>query len=101
LHERLEAYVPGSGPEVEMACAAGPYAERFVRSLNEERLDRIIPLGDGHFRRAVVEFVAHDHRKRNRQVSRTRSLTAFQRPAGRVRRQSRLGGLLNFYKRAA
>jgi len=32
---------------------ANAYAERFVRSCKEECLDRIIPLGEGHLRRAV------------------------------------------------
>jgi hypothetical protein len=34
-------------------------AERFVRSIKEERLDRLIPIGEGHFRRAVAEYVEH------------------------------------------
>ena len=38
---------------------ANAYAERFVRSMKEECFDRIIPIGEGHFRRAVTEFVAH------------------------------------------
>jgi hypothetical protein len=33
------------------------YAERFVRAIGEECLDRVIPLGERHFRRTVVEFV--------------------------------------------
>jgi hypothetical protein len=41
------------------------HAERFVRSMKEECLDRIIPIGEGHFRRAVSQFVAHSHRERN------------------------------------
>ena len=46
---------------------ANAYAERFVRSMKEECLDRIIPIGEGHFRRAVSECVAHYHRERNHQ----------------------------------
>ena len=38
---------------------ANAYAERFVRSIKEECLDRLIPLGAGHFRRAVADFVEH------------------------------------------
>ena len=34
------------------------YAERFVRSIKEECLDRIVPIGERHFRRAVSDFVA-------------------------------------------
>jgi transposase InsO family protein len=34
------------------------YAERFVRSIKEESLDRIVLLGERHLRRTVAEFVA-------------------------------------------
>jgi len=30
-----------------------------VRSINEEYLNRMIPMGEYHFRRAVTEYVAH------------------------------------------
>jgi putative transposase len=55
---------------------ANAHAERFVRSIKEECLDRIIPLGERHFRRAVREFVAHCHLERNHQGSETRSSIA-------------------------
>jgi hypothetical protein len=35
--------------------------------MKEECLDQIIPIGEGHFRRALSEFVAHYHRERNHQ----------------------------------
>ena len=87
----------------ERAPHANAYAERFVRSIKEECLDRIVPLGARHFRRAVAEFVEHYHRERNHQGLRN-ALIAGKPPtrtAGRVRRRPRLGGLLNFYERAA
>ena len=81
---------------------ANAYAERFVRSMKEECLDRIIPIGEGHFRRAVSEFVAHYHRERNHQGLENALIDgAPVSSGGRVHRQSRLGGLLNFYRRAA
>ena len=46
---------------------ANAYAERFVRSIKEECPDRMIPLRERHFRRAVTEFVEHYHRERNHQ----------------------------------
>ena len=49
----------------ERAPNANAYAERFVRSIKEECLDRLIPIGDRHFRRAVAEYVAHYHGERN------------------------------------
>jgi transposase InsO family protein len=43
---------------------ANAYAERFVRSIKEECLDRMIPLGERHFRCAITEFVEHYHLER-------------------------------------
>ena len=43
------------------------HAERFVRSVKEECLDRRIPLGERHFRRALADFVVLYHRERNHQ----------------------------------
>jgi transposase InsO family protein len=81
---------------------ANAHAERFVRSIKEECLDRMILLGEWHFRRAVTEFVAHYHRERNHQ-SLGNALIEGPPTArgGRVHRQQRLGGLLNYYRRAA
>jgi putative transposase len=86
----------------ESAGVRFPRATRLVRSIKEECLDRLIPLGEPHFRRAVSEFVAHYHRERNHQGPENALIEgAPMRSAGRWQRQSRLGGLLNFYKRAA
>ena len=40
---------------------ANAHAERFVRSIKEECFDRMILMGERHFRHAVGEFVAHYH----------------------------------------
>ena len=82
---------------------ANAYAERFVRSIKEECLDRMIPLGERHFRHALTEFVEHYHRERNHQGLDNRLIAGTPRVerASRVRRRPRLGGLLNFYERAA
>ena len=75
----------------------------MVRSIKEERLDRMIPVGERHFGRAIAEFVAHYHRERNHQGLDNRLITGTPTAdtAGRVRRRSRLGGLLNYHERAA
>ena len=82
---------------------ANAYAERFVRSIKEECLDRMIPIGERHFRRAIREFVEHYHHERNHQGLCNELIDGI--PVvgrvGRVRRQQRLGGLLNYYSRAA
>ena len=82
---------------------ANAYAERFVRSIKHECLDRMVPLGERHFRAALQEFVAHYHLERNHQGLENRLIDGDtpRRRVGRIRRRSRLGGLLNYYERAA
>jgi transposase InsO family protein len=84
----------------ERAPNANAYAERLVRSIKEECLDRPIPIGECHFRRAVVEFVEHYHEERNHQGLDNRLISGplVIEMASRVRRRRRLGGLLNFYE---
>jgi putative transposase len=83
---------------------ANAYAERFVRSIKEECLDRMIPFGERHLRRAITEYVVHYHRERNHQGIENALIAGAPAPdsvVGRVRRRPRLGGLLNYYDRAA
>ena len=79
------------------------HAERFVRSLNEECLYRVIPLGERHVRRTLAEFVVHDHRERNYQGLGNELIDGVgdQHPGGSVRRRQRVGGLLSYDYRAA
>ena len=82
---------------------ANVYAERFVRSIKEECLNRVIPFGERHFRRTIAEYVEHYQRERNHQglghelLDRAPLIDG----ADRIRRRQRLGGLLNYYGRAA
>ena len=79
------------------------YAERFVRSIKDECLNRVVPLGEGHLRRPVHEYVEHYHRERNHQ-GRDNQLLERAPPArldADIRRRERLGGLLSFYYREA
>jgi transposase InsO family protein len=82
---------------------ANAYAERFVRSIKEECLDRMIPIGERHFRRAIREFVDHYHHERNHQALGNALIDGVdhRQTRGRIRRRPRLGGLLNYYERAA
>ena len=43
------------------------YAERFVRTIKESCLDRIVIFGERGLRKAIREFVAHYHFERNHQ----------------------------------
>jgi transposase InsO family protein len=76
---------------------ANAYAERFVRSIREECLDRVIPFGERHLRRTLV------HRERNHQGLDNALIEDRRQPCvgGRIHRGPRLGGLLNHYYRAA
>jgi transposase InsO family protein len=83
-------------------CDCNAHAERFVRSIMEEFLDRLVPLGEQHFRRALAEFVADYHRERHHQELANALIDAEDRQhGGRVRRRERPGGLLNYYDEAA
>jgi transposase InsO family protein len=79
------------------------HAERFVRSIKEECLNRVIPLGERHFRRTLAEFVVHYHRERSHQGLANELIDGVggPYPCGPVRRRQRIGGLLNYYYRAA
>ena len=80
------------------------YAERFVRSIKEECLDRVIPLGERHLRRTMAEFVAHYHGERNHQGIGNALIQPLGQASGQVgavRRRQRIGGMLNYYYRAA
>jgi len=63
----------------------------------------LIPFGEHHFRRAVMEFVTHYDCERNHQGLGNELIERLPKEGrvGRVRRRQRLGGLLNFYARAA
>jgi transposase InsO family protein len=80
------------------------YAERFVRSIKESCLERMIFFGEDALRQAVHEFVAHYHRERNHQGLGNRLIipmgTAVD-TAAPIQRRKRLGGMLNFYYREA
>jgi putative transposase len=80
------------------------FAERYVRSVKEECLSKLIPIGQGMLRRALQAYVAHYHLERNHQGLGNALITP--RPAkghqnGPISRRPRLGGILNYYERCA
>ena len=80
------------------------YAERFVRSIKDECLDRMIFVGQESLRHAVDEYMAHYHQERNHQGLGNRLIRATAVAAandGPIDRRARLGGMLNFYCRQA
>ena len=80
------------------------YAERFVLSIRRECLDRFVPLSEGHLRTAVTEYVVHYHTERNHQGLGNELITplpASAKDVGPIVSRERLGGILNYYCRAA
>ena len=80
------------------------HADRFVRSIKESCLERMILFGEASVRKATAEFVAHYHLERNHQGLGNRLISPESLPGlsqGDVGRHERLGGLLNYYYRRA
>lgn len=78
------------------------YAERFVRSIKEECLERMIFFGAGRLERAVQQYVEHYNRERNHQGLGNRLIEPTRLPrSGTIRCRERLGGMLRYYHRAA
>ena len=80
------------------------YAERFVRSIKESCLERMIFFGEESLRTALQNFVAHYHTERKHQGLGNQLISPEKghfKNTGEVQRHQRLGGLLNYYYRAA
>ena len=78
------------------------YAERWVRSVKEECLARLILFGEATLHHALHEYVAHYHHERNHQgkgnVLLFPTISHASERAGPVRCRERLGGLLKYYE---
>ena len=82
------------------------YAERWVRSVKQECLSKLILFGERPLRRALQQYVAHYHEERNHQGKQNRLLFPLPKRGasgdnGIVRCKERLGGLLKYYEREA
>jgi putative transposase len=80
------------------------YAERFVRTIKESCLDRMILFGEESLRAAIQKLVAHYHTERNHQGLSNRLINpevSHLGNAGAIQRRQRLRGMLNYYYRAA
>ena len=80
------------------------YAERFVRSIKNECLDRMIFFSEDQLRYACEQFIQHYHGERNHKGLKNRLIEPNALPAngdGEIVCTKRLGGLLKYYKRAA
>src|SRR5262249_30183550 len=115
LHDRdtkftrsFRAIVASGKAEPMMLPAQSPnlnaYAERWVRSVKEECLAKVILFGERSLRRALSEYVDHFHAERKHQGKGNVLLfprVTTRRGEGPVRCRERLGGLLRYYHRQA
>jgi putative transposase len=80
------------------------HAERFVRTIKETCLERLILFGEGSLRKAIHDFVLHYHHERNHQGLDNRLIMeeeSYVSRKGAIQRRQRLGGMLNYYYRQA
>jgi len=81
------------------------HAERWVRSVKEEALSKLILFGEGALRRVLTEYGTHYHRERNHQGRSNELLMplASRESVGiqSIHTRERLGGLLKYYHHKA
>jgi putative transposase len=116
IHDRDGKYCPAFQQRIDAAGITrvplpprspnlNAYAERWVRSVKEECLVRLILFGEASLRHALAEYVEHFHQERNHQGK--GNMLLF--PAvsqdleciGPIQCRERLGGLLKYYSREA
>ena len=116
LHDRDEKFcrefretLAAGGVECTPIPARSPdlnaHAERWVRSIKEECLSKLILFGEKSLQRVVSNFLEHYHREGNHQGKDNLLLFKVTAPEassrGAIRCRERLGGLLKYYSRAA
>jgi transposase InsO family protein len=90
--------LPPQSPNLNTHC------ERFVRSIKEEALGRIIFMGEASLRYTLTQYLAHYHVERNHQGLNNQLIAPepeVSEQTGQVVRRERLGGLLSYYYREA
>jgi transposase InsO family protein len=104
--DAFRGIVTRTGTEVIRLPSRSPnlnaFAERFVRSIKEECLSRMIFFGQTSLRHAITQYLALYHHERNHQGLDNRLLRpsgVTSKPRAPVKRHERLGGLLSYYHR--
>jgi putative transposase len=113
IHDRDGKYCPGFQQIIDTAGVQrvplpprapnlNAYAERWVRSVKEECLSRIILFGEAALHCTLHEYMAHYHHERNHQGKGNVLLfppsSDDTERAGQLRCRERLGGLLKYYE---
>jgi putative transposase len=115
LHDRDTTFTPAfdvflkaSGVEPLVLPPRSPnlnaHGERFVRSIKEEALDRMVMVGGPALSAVIHQYLAHYHAERNHQGLANQLIApepGLGSHRGSVRRRERLGGLLGYYYRDA
>jgi transposase InsO family protein len=95
-------------PTAPQAPRMNAYAERFVRTVRAECTDRMLIIGERHLPAVLSGYVAHYNTGRSHQghgmslraPDDDPDVIAFPVPATRIRRSTRLTGLINEYRQA-
>jgi putative transposase len=77
-----------------------PHIERFMLSVKEECLHRMILIGEKSLRNAVRDFLVHYHKERNNQGLSNRLIKSDEevgRTTGEIACRERLGSVLRYY----
>ena len=72
-----------------------------MKSIKTEALDRMLIFGERHLEYIIKEYMEHYHTERAHQGIGNEIIEPPPPGKGKVVCQERLGGLLNFYRRAA
>jgi transposase InsO family protein len=106
--EAFDALLRDSGVEPVVLPPKSPnlnaHCERFVRSIKEEVLNRMILMGEASLRYTLSQSLAPYHTERNHQGLDNELIVAEPEVVGQrgqVRCRGRLGGLLSYYYREA
>ena len=92
--------LPPRSPNLNVPC------ERWIRSVKDELLSKMILFGESSLRHCLENYVSHFHAERNHQGK--GNVILFSAPedrigerAGDIQTRERVGGLLKFYYREA
>jgi transposase InsO family protein len=106
--EAFDSMLKASGVEPVLLPPRSPnlnaHCERFVRSIKEEALGRMLFMGEDALRYALHHYLTHHHQERNHQGLDNQLIApepGIGSQIGEVRRRERLGGLLSYYYREA
>ena len=82
---------------------ANAFAERWVRSVREECLDKLLIMNQAHLRRVLRDYVDYFNRARPHQGIKQRCPIPIERgrQIGAVKRRDVLGGIIHDYDRAS